>query len=201
MLLKNKNIEKEWLKQLQKELEDNTYIYYGIRTTERIITPDGYGDYKLISDPYVCDTFTIDEYINYLLEDEPETIPKRIFDYIEIKDNMVINMTCEQEILNILKETYRIDVFDCVDKHKIKENAIFLTKKEAENYIKDRKLQNAYPYRMNTNESSNYNHLITLLNEIDWDKSNIELKIPNDWINETEPPMTKVTGFLGTNFY
>ena len=210
MLLENKNIEKEWLKKLQKELITNRLnengnadpLYYTIRDYKKIEVPDGCGDEIQVYDYDETESYTLEQFIiNKLNSDytkdmllENEDIMSEID--IQYENGFISEYVSDIEIHNAgnlvreLEDLFpEIRVCEVADEPYFVENEIFLTRKHAENHLKANRhhyTKDAHTYGMTSQRSYEYEHLIKLLHEIDWDKSNIELKIPIGWLNENQ---------------
>lgn len=186
-MLKTPQEEQQWLKQLQNDLiEDRAKeqtqadpIYYAIRDFQELVTADGHHDYLAFYDAESCESYT-EETIFELLDQEQldELLEEGTIEKTDSGYSIQDTTDFQEWLSDHMDQIYCVYM---VSHSYVVPDTMFLTRKDADSHLEANRhhyTQNATSYAMTGWRSPRYEHLIQLLRNIDFDKSTLVLKEP-----------------------
>lgn len=183
-------------------------LYYAIRDYKDVVTAEGYQDSYQFYHADTCATYDTmedifqetdidtlkaweeqyedsiqvildenDEQANVLDEENPQIIPTEYSSKVKIldKDNC-IRMLEEEGYIIVYLQTVP----------EIKADTLFFTRAEANHHLECNRhhyTKDAHSYAMTAWRSPQYEHVLELLHNIDWENSQIAFRIPKNWHN------------------
>lgn len=188
---------KKFFHQLQKDLikdrQDETCtaspLYYGIMDNNPTVTAEGYEDFVSFYHPDTCESVDTLEDLFHLLRDEDNLDclienaansqfyePEELYD----KENDTI-LKSDMDIWQEALEDMGWNIVYMQNAYHIKENVIALTRKAAQKHLTENQhhyTNKATTYAMSGWRSPQFEHLLALLHQIDWEHSTLQFRIP-----------------------
>lgn len=187
-MLKDTKSELTWLAKLQNDLHEDRKnemtqadpVYYGIQDIASYVTEDGYHDYITYYDSDACEEMSFAQlFTDGPLADEKTRKMLLTEEIIRSKD-WNYEIVDEDEFNNFL-EDHGISICFIAETPIIKTDVLFLTRKDAQAHLDDNRhhyTNKAVTYAMTAWRSPRYEHLMELLRNIDFERSNIVFKTP-----------------------
>lgn len=187
-MLKDTKSELAWLAKLQNDLREDRKnektqadpVYYGIQDIASYVTEDGYHDYVTYYDSDTCEELSFAQ----LFTDGPladrKTRKMLLTEGIIRRKGRKYEIADEGEFNSFL-EDHSINICFMAETPIIKTDVLFLTRKDAQAHLDDNShhyTDKAVTYAMTAWRSPRYEHLMELLRNIDFERSNIVFKTP-----------------------
>lgn len=195
MQLSNTKTEQEWLQTLQDHLIADRItetcqaspLYYAIQNIKSEVTASGYEDRTIYYDNDSCTDYdSLQDILTELKETKFDDIQELALHYeagLAFDENDEIIISDEDDFLSYL-EDHDYTICYMKDIHQIAPDTMFLTRNAAKEHLKANAHHyhpNAYTYAMTAWRSPEFEHLLELLFQIDWNHSHLELRVPKGW--------------------
>lgn len=193
-MIKSDFQEKEWLKNLRDELiEDRKLetgnaspLFYTLMQPYQQIVPNGYEDGLLLYNIDTCESQTIEEVWNELSNEEKQKLAE---DYLATgvyeTENGTYDYNSEYDLAEYLANhrEYSINYYE--NQMRQVQDTLFLTRKQAEKYLKTfgyNHPKGTVTYAMTAVRSFQFEHLLELLHNIDWEHSQLVFTVPETFV-------------------
>ena len=200
-MLKSEKEEQSWLKKLQDELiEDRKMekgnaspLFYTLMEPKKQIVPEGYSDGVDLYDTDTSETTTVEEVWDTLSDEQKETMEEDYLSTSVFKNKNPETgedeycMGSESDFINYLTEYSHYQAIPYENQNRQAPDCLFLTRKHAKTYLKQygyNHPKDTVTYAMTAVRSPQYEHLLELLYNIDWEQSELEFQIPEWYIDE-----------------
>ncbi len=205
-MLKSNEQEQAWLKQLQQDLiqdrkmekGNRSPLYYGLHQPYEQPVPDGYGDETIFLDPQDQSKYTPEQLLDLISNENKQRMDDEYiysgvcerdgsYDIDDLSD-FINYISANPEILpgNVSEDLTAMEI---EHQYRLEPDALFLTRNAADTYLQRYGYNHPHgtvSYAMTAVRSPDFEHLLELLHNIDWDKSKLVLNCPDWYLTETE---------------
>ena len=182
------NLQNDLIKDRKEEKGNASPLYYGLREPYEQLVPDGYGDKTVFYDREAAEEQTLDEIWDAMSIEEKKEAADDFFNSGVIEtDNWTFEIADESDFIDYICEKNNLEQYEISIEERLACDHLFLTRNAATEYL-DKYGYNhpagTVTYAMTAVRSPQYEHLLELLHNMDWEHSQIQFQIPEDFWTE-----------------